>query len=504
MAQTISYGSPFQGTTTIPASSAHSVLGTTPTNRPVLIHDFALGAFTTKVKLQFPLVLEKWVYETGLSFPISMGVGPLNINGSFPMAHYLGGTQFLGQGTIYNSRTQANTFGLDNRVQKKNQNPGGYAILLDLKGNGNPADFVVNLTSIFQGDGAKFTRTSCYEGSDTTDLYNNTIVGDYTLTYNTSGNYDPAFVLYAQDYYVGQTANYTRYNNNLSEYTGNTTVAGFARYYDVKRFYLNLRQQVVAVVHKNGPTGATLAAGTVITGMDPISNATVVLDKSQSRMPPGASSRWVVAKQTAGGGYALAIPGVDYNLGGGETLTSDLIHVTWIVGATQYRINCFVEDSDGGGGYYQPSDVINIDFPVSTTTLNDITFPTIVPNVVPTSTFMNIITNTTPLTGVQTLELSVSASLNLTSGSWTQTIDGNPPTVFSLSDADWRAEMLAKTNVVCKVKKAGTNIIVQQRSGFGPHTFSLLEGEYEVGYTISPKTVVIADLSSILDPMIAL
>lgn len=504
MAQTSSYGSPFQGTTTVPASSAHSVLGSSPSARPVLVHDFALGAFTTKVKLQFPLVLEKWVYENGSSFPISVGYGPGNVHGLFPIAHYLGGSQWLGGGTVYNSRTLVQAFGFDNRSQQKNHAPGGYAILLDQKGNGNPADFVINLTSIFQGDGAKFTRTSCYEPSDPTDLYNNTIEGDYTLTYSTEGNYDPAFVLYAQDYYVSNTANYTRYNANLAEYTGNTTPAGYARYYDVKRFYLNVRQQVVAVVRKNGPTGALLAAGTVITGMDPVTNNTITLDKSQSRMPSGASSRWVVAKQTTGGGYAFAVPGVDYTLGGGETLTSDLIHVTWLVGASQYRINCFVEDPDGGGGYLQPSSVLNLEFPVTTTTVDDITFPTVIPVVVPTSTFMNIITSTSPLTGVQTLELSASATLNLGTASWVQTIDGNAPVSFSLTEQDWKDEFASKTFVLCRVKKAGTNTIVAQRSGFGPHTFNLLAGEYEVGFTITPKTVVMTNIANIIDPILAL
>lgn len=500
-ASTSSYGSAFQGTTTSPASSAHSVLGTSPASRSIQIHDFALGPFSTKVALSFPLVLEKWVYNTGRSFPQSLGIsGPF---GAFPMAHYLGGSQYLGTGPILNTRQQVNSFGADLRVQRKNNDPGGYSILLDQKGNGNPADFVVNLTSIHQGDGAKFTRTSCYEPSDTSDLYNNTIVGDYTLTYSAEGNYDPAFVLYAQDYYVQGVANYTRFNNNLNEYTGNTTAAGYARYYDVKRFYLNVRQQVVAVVHKNSSTGALLAAGTIITGMDPVTNATIVLDKSQSRMPSGASSRWLVAKQTSGGGYTIAVPGVDYTLGSGESLLSDLVHITWLVGATNYRVNCFVEDP-GGSGYIQPPSILNLEFPVTTSTVDNITFPTVMPVVVPTSTFMNVITSTSPLTGVQTLEISASASLNLGTASWTQTIDSNPPVAFSLTDQDWRDEMLTKTFVLCRVKKVGTNTVVAQRSGFGPHTFSLLAGDYEVGFTITPKTVVQADLSTLLDPILAL
>lgn len=493
-AGTGSHGSQLQNCQTIPASSAHSVLGTTSSARSVHVHDFATGPFTTKVKLQFPLVVEKWAFSNFSSYPFNPGIGPLGAG----FAHYLGGSKIAGISQVYNMYQLGQIAGFgDNRLLRKNAMPGGYSMLLDLKGAGNPSDFVVNLTSIHQNDGVKFTRTACFDGGDPTCLHSNTIEGDYTLTYATPGNYDPNFVLYCQDYYVMSSPNYTRYNNIYETYTGN----GLANYFDARKFYMNVRQQCIPIVKKNSSTGASITAGQTITGMDPVTNTTIVLDKSLSRIPTGGNSTWVVAKQTGSGNYAYATPGVDYTLGGGETLSSNLIHVTWLVGGN-FRINCFVADPDGGGGYYQPTAVLNIEFPVNSVTINNITFPTVSAVVTPSSLFTNVVSNLSPLTGIQNLEINVTSAISLGTGSWTQQIDSDPSVAFTLNDADWRAEFASRCSITCKVKIAGTNTVVQQKPGLGPHTFNLIAGDYEVGFSIIPKPPLVTQIATIIDPFI--
>lgn len=502
-AGTGSHGSLFQQTVTVPVSSAYSMLGNSSSARSVLIHDFATGGFSTKVKLQFhPDAIKKFVSGVGQSNPSGPFFGGLGPGGNPDYTRWdlNGGEAKFFPGGPYDTLTIASQIGGGNSMLlRKNQNPGGFSILLDQKGVGNPSDFVVNLTSIHQNEGLKFTRTLCYEPGDPTFVSQNRLTHDYTLTYNAAGLYDPNFVLYASDYYVMGTANYTRYNDIYESYTGNGAVTSSNNYYDAKKFFINLRQLNVPVVKKNSPIGASIVDGQVITGMNPITNATIVLDKSLSRFPPSGSSYWVIAKQTGTGGYALATPGVDYNLGGGETLTSNLIHLTWLVGGN-FRVNCFVEDPAGVGQVYQPTALLHIEFPINTITINNINFPTVTSVVNPSSLFTNVVTGTSPLTGIQTLEIQVSALLSLSLATWTQQIDANPIETFTLTDAEWRTEMATRTDVRCRVKIAGTNNIVQTKNGFGPHIFNLVAGNYEVGYTISPKNPIISDVGALVDP----
>lgn len=440
-----------------PSSPPISGSAATPT---VITHDFGVGPYTRNISLD----ANTMVYGT---------YQPLN--GWYPGGKLYNGS-FITAGNYYPNPSQ-------NSLQK-GLVPGGHSVLLDRKGLGNPTDFDVNFVNTHIADGLKATRT-LYINDDPFD--GNTLVGPYTLTYSAEGSYTPAFVLYT--YKITSATQQSYLGPQSAEYTGNlSTGPNSARYFDAKRFYINLRQKNVSIIRKDSSTGTVMPNGQNVTGMDTISNNVIVLDKSTSRKAATATSYWEIKIQSGTGSYVTATPGVEYTLGGGESLaTSNLIHVTWLV-AGNFRISLITDD-----GAYQPQGRSEVNFSVAGATQNTITFPDVFTSIVESGVFTNVVTSQSPLIGYANLEITASATLDTTNASWYQQIDANPVSTFILSDSEWKEEMESRLTIRCYVKQSGT--VHQLADGFGPHTFIIPQGTYEVGFLVAPKVVTAIDIN---------
>ena len=395
---------------------------------------------------------------------------------------------------------------------------------------GNPAGFQVNYTNVYATDGLSFTRTNLYAPSDPNA---NSILGPYTVSYTTPGEKPFNIVLYWGDhgtgssnqvYIAGPVSSPTSLTSSSREYTGNTGIyttnaANTGSYYDMAKFELFLVQKSVSIIEVVGSnlsisTGGTIGPGvipssTTIIGMDTLpGNNTVTLTNVNSRQmfsdAPMATSLnnfmyWTIELQDPFSGiWNSASPGVDFSLGGGQSLSSQQIDITWVTSGS-FRVTNIITGEYVNpvvSGYFPPSsgtlypnnDSSVVFFDISTDITNTYTFPFVAAIVTPVSAYNNTVLTTTPvLEGVEAFSVIVSPQLNTSAASYTQQINVGPVTTIPLTDAQWLVEMENRTTVVCQVKKAGTSTVLQQASGFGPHTFILnhIHGSYDVGYTMS-------------------
>jgi hypothetical protein len=294
----------------------------------------------------------------------------------------------------------------------------------------------------------------------------------YFLTYVTSGIYTPTFIPYA-----------TKAGSPFGTINPGAPYSLHA-FESPKEFTIQLFQQAVSITLKSSSTGPSLVDGTTITDMDNTSNKTIIVDKSNNRGDT-ISSVWSIQKQNPVTGiYSVATVGVDYTLGVGQTLTTDQIAITWQSIGNFKLFNNTTGASSGTSGPNLGSSVVN--FTVGQGVTDTIILPNVVSTITPVVAYNNTIISTNPLVGITPFQVTVSATIDVTSASWTQAIGVSAPVVLPMSIAAWQTEILSRCNITCQVKQ-GTAVL-QQGIGFGPFTFTIPTGSFQVGYVVTPKT----------------
>lgn len=338
----------------------------------------------------------------------------------------------------------------------------GYGILADHGTSG--LGLIANITNLY---GNTLTKIN-WPQSGVNSAYIGNLAGPYTFTYNTAGAKTARFILYRRTGFAWAPGQALNFIPGLPY--PQVTAAGD------KTFSFNIYQASVAVVRRDSNVGPILQNGSSIGDMDTITNNTIVLNKSDNR-GDDVSSTWAILKQDGNGVYQTAINGTDYSIIG--ILTDDEITITWLTSGS-YR----VRDSIVGLGANN-DDQSSVDFSVGQSITNTITLPLVKAVVTPDVAYNNTVLNVNPLTGVTNFKFTVSSVLDTNNASWLQTVDFNPSTTITMTDATWRTEILHRCNVICRVRKG--NVIVESRTGFGPHQFILDVGNYTAGYELTPK-----------------
>lgn len=293
------------------------------------------------------------------------------------------------------------------------------------------------------------------------------------------------------------------------------------------QFLFRLFQKAVPITKND--QGATLTDGLTLSNVKSID--TLVFDKTTNRGDE-VNSTWTVLV-LSGSGFVNAVQAVDYNLGLGETLTSDVIHITFIGAAVSggtYRVintaegytstnhtpfsntfnnisfapNSFnnVIDTDGTGDVTSNLDTVTVNLQVDpngmiTTVVEELNLPFVLPVFTPVSAYDNTTTNINPLTGIADYRFIVTANVDISSAFWTKTTNIYDPllntTTVTVQDfatgwtvSDWIAELKNRAVISCVVRLNGSQI--SNKTGLGPHTIKLGIGDYEVGYKVVPKT----------------
>lgn len=264
-------------------------------------------------------------------------------------------------------------------------------------------------------------------------------------------------------------------------------------YHGAKNFSFEIVQQAVSVTRRNSSSGAILSDGSSINDMDTLTNSSIVLNKASNR-GDSVLSQWFVLKQDViTGVYNTAILSSDYDLAPGDISTSDQITLTW-VNPGNYRV---INRSTGSVAAGTNTDDSLINFNVGQSVVDTVTLPIVSALITPVTAFDNTVTSTDPLTGITTLEFTVEAVVDTTAASWNQQINLGVINTLILTPTAWTTELTTRCNIKCKVKKDGST--VDTRTGFGPHSFSLAEGTYDVGFEVTPKSglVVVIPLGSV-------
>lgn len=227
----------------------------------------------------------------------------------------------------------------------------------------------------------------------------------------------------------------------------------------------------------------------------------LILNKTLNRGTKNGST-WTIQKKNGLGTYVTATPGLEYVLNTG-TLLSDIMEIQFMVPGDFKVINTATGGSSvaTGPNIGTSTLLIRADLDNVLITVDDkITFPNLIANVVPTSTFTNIVTDgaPAPLGGIESFSVDVTPSLNMDLAEWIQTtITDTNGTVTQttvdktndLSESQWLQLILDKANVQCVVVDTTINQIVQSRNcqdlGYN-QTFILTRGNYTCGYIVQP------------------
>lgn len=333
----------------------------------------------------------------------------------------------------------------------------------------NPQGGIGNI--VFAGQ--TFTRTHVLTAGGY-GTYGAILTGPYVIAYDTAGIKTVSLYLY------GRNGNAGYWDNRAGiPPIGVPQVPTFA---PAKTFSFELVQTAVSVTRRNNNTGPVIADGTSINDMDTLTNSIIVLDKTNNR-GDSIQSVWKVFKQDVTTGvYNVASSGSDYTLGLGEVLTDDDITLTWVSPGNYRIINSSIGSSAAGTN--ESNSVIN--FNVGQSVLDVVTLPTVISSVIAVTAFDNTVISTSPLTGVTTFEITASGTIDASAASWEQSVNAGPANVLTLTQAAWESELTHRCDIKCKVKLGTT--LVATRIGLGPHTFSLAEGTYDVGYEVTPKS----------------
>lgn len=340
----------------------------------------------------------------------------------------------------------------------------GYAVLADSIGSG--LGMIVNYTSYFAVDGSKFTRVNFFGSSAPNGV---TLAGPYNFVYTAPGSYSPTFILYEHK----STTGFGFGPIPSPPYPGIHSKA-------TKSFAFDIIQQAVAVTRKNNNVGPLVTDGSTINDMDTVSNNTITLDKTNNRGDT-VISEWLIQKQDPNGVFQNAVNGTDYALVG--TLTSDTITITWGTPGVYRIVNHVAGPMGVQTGLNSAASYLNLN--VGQSVIDTITLPIVLPIITPVVSYNNTVTNTSPLTGVENFSITVTANVDTSNAIWTQQIDSNPPIVLPMSLSAWENELTSRCTIKMRVKQGNT--VIQSADGFGPFTFTLPHGDYQVGFEVRPK-----------------
>ena len=268
-----------------------------------------------------------------------------------------------------------------------------------------------------------------------------------------------------------------------------------------KDFSFTVYQQAVAVTRKDSSTGQILTNGinfnnSSIFGQI-IAGQTITIDKTSNR-GDDLLSTWSFYKLT-GTAWEIILPGTGagINLGGSETLASDTIHVTF-TDEGQYKVanSCM---GSAGGQENSGWDIHEIYVGINQPLVPEITWPNIISNVIESPLDLDPLISNNPLTGKQPLTIRAEALVDVNSGSWVW-VDPDevlPPTTRILTAAEWRDEIEARCFTYCYVKLNG--VLVDTRTGWGPHDIELTEGDYSVQFVSKYKSSILQNQSVLID-----
>lgn len=332
--------------------------------------------------------------------------------------------------------------------------------------------------------GETFTRSQVI-AYDSSSSFNGNIAGPYVVAYNTEGIKTVDVYLYFRfGFGTGHWQNF-----------GPNPPIGLPQQpsFPPKSFTFEVVQQAISVTRRNSVSGVILSDGSSINDMDTLTNSSIVLNKESNR-GDSVQSEWFILKQDSTTGvYDTALLSSDYTFNSGETSTTDQVTITWVNPGNYRVINTTTGSSVAGPN--TNNSLVN--FNVGQSVVDTVTLPTVTALITPVTAFDNTIVSTDPLIGVTTFEFDVEAVVDITSASWEQQINVGVVNTLTLTPDAWTSELTSRCNVKCKVKKDGALVI--SRNGFGPHSFSLPEGIYDVGFEITPKSglVLVVPLSDI-------
>lgn len=191
------------------------------------------------------------------------------------------------------------------------------------------------------------------------------------------------------------------------------------------------------------------------------------------------------------GTYVSAVQGVDFDItyGGIAPIASSLLGVRFIR-SVEYRINFKVAGYNSFNNPYTPitdsrnlvynneSQVVYYINSTTVSTTNTITFPKIDSNLDST-----VILSSTPFSTYENNTFTVTGTLDLASGSWVE-LDNNTQisTTRTLTENEWLNELNSRCDVFLEIKDVQNIITVPTRTGLGPHTYSLPEGDFTVKF----------------------
>lgn len=302
--------------------------------------------------------------------------------------------------------------------------------------------------------------------------YGGTLAGPYELAFNTAGTKTVGLYVYSRTGYGGLDGSLTT----------PFLLTGFAQARGLKEWNIKLIQQAVAVTTQNSNVGPALLDGSIVTSLDIYSSPTIILNKQNNRGDSTTSS-WAIYKQNSGS-FSVATLSTDYSLGPAETLLSDQITLTFLVPGV-YRV---INQASGEVSATVPTNdsFCTTDFVISQNIVDEITLPIVTAVVTPVTAYNNTTVSSTPLVGVTNYTVSVDAAIDINGASWIQTLGTDPPIALSLSSADWITELTSRCTILCQVRLGNT--VVESKIGFGPHTFTLGTGNYNIGYLLVPKS----------------
>lgn len=393
---------------------------------------------------------------------------------NFPLTFFID----LGNGTEILNYIQGPVFG-DNFITTVNTwtapgtgHPGlfahpydGFSVLMKSTGNLAPNVDGNGISRNINVGGKLMSRTHVFAFGNNGN-YGAAIGGSYDLLYNSAGSKTVDLHLYAL------------YNASWIGGLGDIPQELGIPRFGTKSFTFNVYQQAVAVTKLNNPAGSTLVDGATLNNMN--YGDTLTLNKTVNR-GDSVQSEWFFYKQDANGIFQPAVLGVDYTYLSG-TSTSDTIQIRWEASGYFKVVNRVEGQSSSTSGInFNESSLI---VPVGITVVETINLPLVQTIITPEVVYTNTVVSTEPLIGIDTFTVNVEGELNVAQAEWSQTIDSTT-TVFPMTEAAWRSELLTRCFVRCQVKQG--NIVIEQRTGLGPHQFTLNAGEYSVGYLVTPK-----------------
>lgn len=263
---------------------------------------------------------------------------------------------------------------------------------------------------------------------------------------------------------------------------------------DVGIFSYYYFQQAVAILKETTGSSTPIIINSGST-KDITINDILTFDISQAR---GTELQKIIEiwVKNGSGSYVAGVQGVDFDItyGAIAPIASSLLGIRFIRSA-EYRINFKVAGYNSFNNPYTPitdsrnlvynneSQVVYYINSTTVSTTNTITFPKIDANLDST-----VILSNTPFATYENNSFTVTGTLDLTSGSWVE-LDNNTQisTTRTLTENEWLNELNSRCDVFLEIKDVLNIITVPTRTGLGPHTYALPEGNFTVKFKTVKK-----------------